>query len=134
MTKAKWFALFLGIAIIARSTAALPPSIRLYVFDCGQLNYDNATAYQLKAGEVANTDMSIACFLIAHPKGALMWDVGAIPDASWKATGSPVRLHFTMPDRSERDVTMRQPLKTQLAAAGYSPSTIKYLVFSHYHW
>ena len=132
--KSKSIALFLGIAIVESSVQALPDSLRLYVFDCGQLNYNNADAYQLKREEVSNTNMSIACFLVAHPKGALMWDVGAVPDAAWKPTGSPVRLHFTLPDRTERDVTMRQPLQAQLKAAGYSPSNIKYLAISHYHW
>jgi hypothetical protein len=28
--------------------------------------------------------MSMECFLIAHPKGNLMWDVGAIPDSSFR--------------------------------------------------
>jgi len=98
------------------------------------LNYTSADAYQLKREEVSNTDMSIACFLIAHPKGTLMWDVGAIPDSSWKPTGAPVRLHFSLPDRTERDVTMVKPLKSQLAEVGYSPAGITYLALSHYHW
>jgi N-acyl homoserine lactone hydrolase len=134
MTKPKCLALFLGIAIVATTVSALPQSIRLYVFDCGQLNYNSVAAYQLKNEEVANTNMAMACYLIAHPKGTLMWDVGAIPDANWKPTGSPVRLHFMLPDKTERDVTITTPLKAQLAAAGYSPREIKYLAFSHYHW
>src|SRR5438477_1701820 len=124
--------LVIGMATV--SIWALPPSLRLYVFDCGMLNYTNADAYQLKKEEVANTDMSIACFLIAHPKGTLMWDVGAIPDSSWKPTGAPVRLHFMLPDKGERDVTVRKPLKAQLAEVGYSPGSITYLALSHYHW
>jgi len=130
----KKLAVLLAIVMAAASTSALPPSLRLYVFDCGMLNYTNADAYQLKRTEVANTDMSIACFLIAHPKGTLMWDVGAIPDKSWKPTGAPVRFHFALPDLTERDVTVTKPLKAQLSEVGYSPSGIKYLALSHYHW
>ena len=26
--------------------------------------------------------MPVPCFLVAHPKGTLMWDVGVIPDAT----------------------------------------------------
>jgi len=133
-----WLAVLLGIAIVAAlagtSIGALPPSLRLYVFDCGILNYTSADAYLLKKNEVANTDMSIGCFLIAHPKGTLMWDVGAIRDDSWKPTGAPVRLHFALPDLTERDVTVTKPLKAQLAEAGYKPSDITYLAISHYHW
>jgi N-acyl homoserine lactone hydrolase len=127
-------ALLAGISLLAASSLALPQSLRLYVFDCGQLNYNNATAYQLKSEEVGRTDMSIACYLIAHPKGTLMWDVGAIPDNSWKPTGKPLRLHFMLLDKTERDVTITTPLKTQMAAAGYSARNINFLAFSHYHW
>lgn len=126
--------ILLLITLATVSSMALPPSLRLYVFDCGMLNYTNADAYQLKRAEVANTDMSIACFLIVHPKGTLMWDVGAIPDKSWKPTGAPVRLHFTLPDLSERDVTVTKSLKEQLTEVGYSPSRVNYLALSHYHW
>jgi glyoxylase-like metal-dependent hydrolase (beta-lactamase superfamily II) len=116
------------------TTAPQPESIRLYVFDCGTLHYDNADAYQLKKEEVARTDMSMACFLIKHPRGTLMWDVGAIADGTWTPTGSPVRMHFALPDKTERDVTMVKPLKAQLAEIGYSPADITYLALSHYHW
>ena len=136
--RTKWLAAILAIALVTAfsltSTGALPPSLRLYVFDCGQLNYTSAEAYQLKRDEVANTDMSIACFLIAHPKGTLMWDVGAIKDDSWKPTGSPVRLHFALPDLTERDVTVTKTLKSQLAEVGYKASGVNFLAFSHYHW
>jgi len=134
----KWFAAFLGFAILASfvvtSNGALPSSLRLYVFDCGILNYTSAEAYQLKRNEVGNTDMSIGCFLIAHPKGTLMWDAGAIRDDSWKYAGAPMRLHFALPDLTERDVTVFKPLKMQLAEAGYKPGDITYLGLSHYHW
>ena len=109
-------------------------SLRLYVFDCGTLHYDNADAYRLKKEEVARTDMSLACFLVTHPKGTLMWDVGAVADGGWKSTGSPVPMHIVLPDKGERDVTMRKALKPQLAEAGYAPADITYLAVSHYHW
>lgn len=136
MTSRRFLTLILAgvVAAMALSGMALPPTLRLYVFDCGQLNYNNATNYQLKPEEVARTDMGMGCYLVAHPKGTLMWDVGAIPDKSWKPTGRPVRLHFTLPDNSPRDVTITTPLRPQLKAAGYSPGDIQYLAFSHYHW
>jgi len=111
-----------------------PQSIRLYVFDCGTLHFNNADAYQLKKEEVARTDLSMGCFLVKHPQGTLMWDVGAIADGSWTPTGSPVRMHIQLPDKQERDVTMVKPLKAQLIEVGYSPRDITYLALSHYHW
>ena len=93
-------ALFLfGCADAQKPATEQPQSIRLYVFDCGTLHYDNADAYQLKKEEVARTDMSMGCFLVKHPKGTLMWDVGAVADGTWTPTGSPVRKHIVLPDK-----------------------------------
>ena len=76
-----------GCAAGAKTGNEQAQSLRLYVFDCGTLHYDNADAYQLKREEVARTDMSLACFLVVHPKGTLIWDAGAIADGSWTPTG-----------------------------------------------
>ena len=65
-----------------------PRSVRLYVFDCGVLHNSDMGRFNLKNEDVATTDMSMACFLIAHPKGNLIWDTGAIPDDSWTPTGT----------------------------------------------
>jgi glyoxylase-like metal-dependent hydrolase (beta-lactamase superfamily II) len=129
---------FATTLLFSCAAGAPPPvqsaSLRLYVFDCGTLHYDNADAYQLKREEVARTDMALACFLVTHPKGTLLWDAGAIADAGWTPTGSPVRMHIVLPDKGERNVTMVKALKPQLMDAGYAPSDITYLSLSHYHW
>jgi glyoxylase-like metal-dependent hydrolase (beta-lactamase superfamily II) len=108
-------------------------SVRLYVFDGGTLESDPAR-YRLKAEEVAATQLSIAAFLVVHPRGTLMWDAGAIPDDSWTPTGSPVQRRFFLSNGQERSVAIRTPLNTQLMAAGYSPRDITYFAVSHYHW
>jgi hypothetical protein len=61
-----------------------PDSVRLYMFDCGQLNIADISVYQLKREEIATNLMSVPCFLIAHPRGNLMWDVGAVPDSAFR--------------------------------------------------
>jgi N-acyl homoserine lactone hydrolase len=118
----------------AARRAAPPESVRLYVFDCGTLEGADMGRYRLKNEEVATTRMSVACFLVAHPKGTLMWDVGAIPDAAWKPTGAPLAQRIVLPDSQTREVTMLKPLKTQLADVGYAPTSVNYLAMSHYHW
>ena len=35
-------------------------------------------------------DFFVPCYLVVHPKGTLMWDVGVIPDSAFKAGGGPV--------------------------------------------
>lgn len=118
-----------------RPEAAPAPvkALRLYVFDCGSLNVD-PVRFRLTREEVATTELSIACFLVIHPKGSLMWDPGAVPDADWVPTGNPVVHHIVLPDLGERDVTLRKPLLAQLSEVGYAPADITYLAFSHHHW
>ena len=91
-------------------------------------------AFQLKKEEVATTDLSVACFLVVHPKGTLIWDTGAVPDDAWKPIGTPTTEHVGLPDSQQRDVTMLKSLKGQLAELGYAPSDITYLALSHYHY
>jgi glyoxylase-like metal-dependent hydrolase (beta-lactamase superfamily II) len=113
---------------------APPLSVRLYVFDCGTLHIADTGRFSLKKNEVATSDLSVPCFLVAHPKGTLIWDTGAVPDADWKPTDAAVTHHVVLPDSQERDVTMLKPLKAQLAEVGYSPVDITYLALSHYHY
>jgi glyoxylase-like metal-dependent hydrolase (beta-lactamase superfamily II) len=120
------------IAIVAMAPAGMgqqpkaqpPKSLRLYVFDCGSLNIPDTSAYQLKKEELATNYMSVPCFLVAHPKGTLMWDVGAVPDSSFKP-GAPGTLRYA---------TATKTLTSQLAEIGYAPSDITYLALSHFHW
>ena len=123
----------LMLAILATAPSAMaqqrkaqaPTSVRLYVFDCGSLNIPDTSAYQLKKDELATTYMALPCFLVAHPKGTLMWDVGAVPDSAFKPGGGPATL---------RIATSLKPLTAQLAEIGYAPADITYQSFSHFHW
>jgi glyoxylase-like metal-dependent hydrolase (beta-lactamase superfamily II) len=115
----------------ARLAAAAP--VRLYVLDGGTLESDPAR-YQLTKDDVGVTQLSIAAYLIVHPKGLLMWDTAAVPDADWMPTGSPVRQRLTLADGQERFVTLTRPLTAQLQAAGYKPAEVTHLALSHYHW
>ena len=72
--------LFAGFPLVAQR-AALPKSPRLYVFDCGRLEGGDVSRFRLTRQEMATTDMSVACYLVAHPRGTLIWDAGAVPDA-----------------------------------------------------
>jgi N-acyl homoserine lactone hydrolase len=127
-----------GVLVHAQAAPArkaeAPGSVRLYVFDCGTLHIADIGRFRLTKDEVANTDLAVPCFLVAHPKGTLIWDAGAVPDAAWTPTGAPVKHHVVLPDGGERYVTMRRALKDQLAEVGYSPADVTYLALSHYHY
>jgi glyoxylase-like metal-dependent hydrolase (beta-lactamase superfamily II) len=108
----------------ASQAGAKKPAVsspRLYVFDCGYFfPRDNApAAYHLQREQVADTRMSVPCFLIVHPRGTLLWDLGVIPDA---------RIGETI-----GGATSTRTLKSQLAEIGYQPADITYVAFSHAH-
>ena len=110
----------------AQQRKAQPPSsVRLYVFDCGKLDIPDISPYQLTRAEIATNVMSVPCFLVAHPKGTLMWDVGVVPDRLI-APGKTGTLRGY--------ASSARKLETQLNEVGYSPSDITYLSFSHFHW
>src|SRR5262245_43468138 len=114
-----------GCAVAQTKKAAPPASLRLYVFDCGMLNIPDIAPYQLTQAEIATSKMALPCFLVAHPRGTLAWDVGGVPDSSFKPGGEPATLRFAVATK---------PLKTQLAEIGYAPADITYIAFSHFHW
>jgi len=72
-----------GAQVASAVRATAPKTMRLYVFDCGVLNITTAGVerYHVTPTEVGESRMSVPCFLIAHPRGTLMWDLGVIPDA-----------------------------------------------------
>jgi glyoxylase-like metal-dependent hydrolase (beta-lactamase superfamily II) len=117
--------LLLGLSALAQNKPQPPKSVRLYVFDCGILDNADTSRYQLKRNEVGTHLMSMPVFLIVHPKGTLLWDTGAIPDAAFKPDGLPATLRYA---------TSLKPLTEQLAEVGYTPADIKYLALSHFHW
>lgn len=126
----------LGLAVVASITAALaqaPAPVRLYVFDGGILESDPGR-YQLTHEDVGETRLSIACYLIAHPRGLLMWDTCAVPDAEWTPTGQPVAVRLMLADAAERRVTLQSSLEAQLRAIGRRASDVTHLSLSHHHW
>jgi glyoxylase-like metal-dependent hydrolase (beta-lactamase superfamily II) len=119
---------FLIAPLAAQAVHKAPPppnSLRLYVFNCGSLDISDPERFRFKREELATTNMSVACFLIVHPKGTLMWDVGAVPDSALK----PGQKSAT-----EGYATITETLASQLEKIGYEPSDIQYLAFSHYHY
>ena len=126
------FASSRGVAQTARGPA-LPQAVRLYVFDGGVLESD-PTRYKMTKEDVGTTQLSVAAYLIVHPKGVLVWDTGAISDADWSPTGKPSLQKLTLPDGQGREVTLTSPLLAQLKAAGYTPAAVNFLALSHYHW
>jgi N-acyl homoserine lactone hydrolase len=112
-------------AIAQQNKAQAPKSLRLYVFDCARLDIPDTSPYRLKKEELASSAMSAPCFLVAHPKGTMMWDTGPVPDSNFKPGGGPATMRYA---------TATKPLTARLAEVGYAPGDINYLALSHFHW
>ena len=117
----KVFTTILAAALAWSPIVQAPASLKLYIFDCGQLKSGNPDV--LLARGVTTTDMSVAAYLIVHTRGTLLWDTGVIPDELIKPEGT-----------IEARATVKKTLKGQLAEIGYKPSDITYLALSHNHY
>src|SRR2546423_178504 len=128
------FVLLAGLVIAALAAAPFstarqngraqaPKSVRVDILDCGKITGAGESAVGFQPGQLATTEMFTPCYLIAHPRGTLMWDTGEISDKDFKAPGPATQGAFTV----------ARPLLPQLAAIGYTPANITYLALSHYH-
>ena len=104
-----------------------PDRLRLYVFDCGFLVASGAP-YVHPSGAVEPVDATFAsaAWIVAHPRGLLLWDAG-MPDA-WidRPEGIPspsgkFRFHVT------------RTLASCLDALGATAADVTHLAFSHLH-
>jgi N-acyl homoserine lactone hydrolase len=134
-----WRVLAAVAALVTTATVQAQPanrgpvtSPRIYVFDGGVLASETAR-YRLTDADVEEVELSVASYLIVHPRGVLMWDAGAVADHERTGPiGTEQRL--LRRDNQERFVKLSQTLVSQLAAAGYTPADVTYLALSHYHW
>src|SRR6186997_134770 len=115
------------VSLLAQSAPRVT-TVRLYVFDCGMLVRGEPTAYGLTKEQVGDTNFADACYLVAHPKGTLLWDVGIIPDA--QITPGGVSIAVGTSGNSNRAT---RTLRSQLAEIGYRSADITFLALSHSH-
>jgi N-acyl homoserine lactone hydrolase len=120
-------ALSLGFAVdVEASPAERPGTLRLYVLDCGTIAAMDPTLFGFKKGELTREVTFVTpCYLIVHPKGTLIWDVGQVPDKDIPDDGTEVVQQGIL------KATRR--LEPQLAALGFKPKDITYIAMSHYH-
>jgi N-acyl homoserine lactone hydrolase len=112
---------FVMASAASQSKPKAPKSARLYVFDCGLLTMSAPATFGFTKEEVGEKQpFAVPCYMVVHPKGTLMWDVGVIPDSQVNGTTQGIS-------------TVTKTLKSQMAEVGYSASDIKYLALSHLH-
>ena len=106
--------------------AAAASELRLYILDCGTIAPMDPKLFGLTASEIHSDGSFVSpCYLVVHPKGTLIWDVGQVPDAAIADDGTEAVLQGLL--------KAKRRLAPQLAALGFKPSDITYLAMSHYH-
>jgi glyoxylase-like metal-dependent hydrolase (beta-lactamase superfamily II) len=113
----------LAAALGARAAdAEAVASLRLYTIDCGQIEVSDMSDFS-DTGEYDGQSATLAspCFLVRHPKGTLLWDLG-LGDRKDGVTDGPFHL------------VVRKSLSSQLAQIGLKPGDVGMLAFSHLHW
>ena len=125
-------ALAAATTVSAQSARPAVKTPRIYVLDGGVLASETAR-YRLTDADVQEVSISVASFLIVHPRGVLMWDAGAVADHE-RGGDIGFEQRLLRRDGAERFVKLGKTLTSQLAAAGYKPSDVTHLALSHYHW
>ena len=95
------------------------------VLDCGTIVVSDLDVFSSAGDYAGQTDtLSDACFLVKHPEGTLLWDLG-LPGILAIA-GPQTQQVFT--------VSLEQTLTDQLVARGMTPADIDYVAISHSHF
>jgi N-acyl homoserine lactone hydrolase len=114
------------LVVLPAANAADAAAPKLYILDCGTISAMDPTLFGLKKEEIQSDGSFVTpCYLVVHPKGSLVWDVGQVPDAKIKDDGSEAV------EAGILKATKR--LTTQLKALGYEPKDITFMAMSHYH-
>ena len=133
----------LGVALcsmtaIAADATNAPPSApaasgplavaspRLYALDCGAIKVSDMAGFSDigdQDGQVKN--FVVPCFVIAHPKGILVWDAGLNDGLVEQKNGV---------DHGVFHLSVKTTLASQLKTMGLAPTDVTYLAFSHMHF
>ena len=114
----------------ADSDADSDGTVRLYVFNCGNLRFQSMAMFNVGDDETEVRELIVPCYIIDHPEGTVLWDGGlpsataAIPD--WQPDPENEGID------SKLDKTLADQLKDM--DLGFNLSQLNYAVFSHIHF
>lgn len=110
-------------AVEAETEVAEAAPLRLYVFECGRLTFDDVTRFSIDNDETDVRELVVPCYVVEHPAGRMLWD-GGLPSAYVDADARP------------ENARLDRTLSDQLAALdlGFDLTTLDYVAFSHLHY
>ena len=123
----QWITLLIctDLLVVCNIAASAQADVRLTVFDCGYLYFEDISSFSLTNDETPVRELFVPCYLIEHPDGRLLWDAGlpigiAGEDPVEFAPGATMRYAVSLPD--------------QLARQNLKPEDIDLVAFSHMHF
>ncbi|RJG11208.1 hypothetical protein [Massilia cavernae] len=92
-------ALCAAIALMSTAAPALAANpavkaLRLYVFDCGTVEVTDISYFSPGVDQGKKKTLADSCYLVAHPKGTLMWDAGFPDSLAGNPEGTQVSPRF----------------------------------------
>ncbi len=117
---------FLAAFLLAACGTQPQEETRLYVMDCGQLDYKDISFFGIRNEDTPVRSMFVPCYLIQHQGKNLLWDAG-LP-LSFVGQGDILDKDTGTTFRYDKSVLI------QLAEIGLAPDDIDYLVLSHIHF
>jgi glyoxylase-like metal-dependent hydrolase (beta-lactamase superfamily II) len=113
----------------AATGATAQAELKLFVFDCGVIRFDDVASFGLSNDETPVRELFVPCYLIEHGEGAdtrrLLFDAGLPPDIAGQGEVEP--------EPGMRLVYARS-LEDQLADLDLVPTDVDLVAFSHLHF
>ena len=64
--------------LILLASSCVHADLKLTVFDCGQLNFSDVSAFGLSNDETSVRELFVPCYLIQHDENLMVWDLSLI--------------------------------------------------------
>lgn len=132
----RWTLGAFALALMLSACAATPDQsaerrparseVKLYALNCGNLRVEDAYFFSDDdAYRGVARDLIVPCYLIRHPQGDLIWDLG-LPEGLADIPGGQ--------DAPGMHASMARKLTAQLADLGLTPADIEFISVSHSHF
>ena len=118
--------MLLGSTALAAPSATAPTTPRLYAFNCGTIEVSDISVFSPGVDVGKKKTLTDSCYLIVHPKGALMWDTGLSDEIAAMPTGKKLGEKF--------HGSLKKTVAAQLKEAGFTPDSVTHLGLSHMHF
>ena len=101
------------------ASSCVHADLKLTVFDCGQINFSDVSAFGISNEETTVRELFVPCYLIQHDEHLMVWDAG---------------LPLTAVGQTDGNSRYEKSFLDQLADMNIEPADIDLVAFSHMHY